>query len=63
MAVIDQAPAQFEFATFNGIKVGAQRTASTKGPFLFIIKTPTSGTLSHSTTRSAAASINSHAQR
>ncbi|KIW26018.1 uncharacterized protein PV07_09147 [Cladophialophora immunda] len=63
MAVLDQTPAHFEFATFNSIKVGAQGAASSKAPFLFIVKTPTSGALSRSTTRSAAASINSHAQR
>ncbi|EXJ70886.1 uncharacterized protein A1O5_05878 [Cladophialophora psammophila CBS 110553] len=63
MAVVDPIPAQFEFATFNSIKVGSQGAASSKAPFLFIVKTPTSGALSRSTTRSAAASINSHAQR
>ncbi|KIW94878.1 uncharacterized protein Z519_04856 [Cladophialophora bantiana CBS 173.52] len=63
MAILDPIPAQFEFATFNSIKVSSQGAASSKAPFLFIVKTPTSGTLSRSTTRSAAASINSHAQR
>ncbi|OAP55912.1 hypothetical protein AYL99_10064 [Fonsecaea erecta] len=63
MDVLDQTSAQFEFATFNSIKVGAQGNGSSKAPFLFIVKTPTSGALSRSTTRSAAASINSHAQR
>ncbi|KIX97292.1 uncharacterized protein Z520_06744 [Fonsecaea multimorphosa CBS 102226] len=63
MDVLDQNSAQFEFATFNSIKGGAQGAGSNKAPFLFIVKTPTSGALSRSTTRSAAASINSHAQR
>ncbi|EXJ54178.1 hypothetical protein A1O7_09515 [Cladophialophora yegresii CBS 114405] len=63
MAVLNENPAQFEFATFNSLKIDAQRPASTKAPFLFIVKTPASDTLSRSTTRSAAASINSHAQR
>ncbi|KIW77341.1 hypothetical protein Z517_09787 [Fonsecaea pedrosoi CBS 271.37] len=63
MAVLDQTPAQFEFATFNSVKVGTPGAASNKAPFLFIVKTPASGALSRSTTRSAAASINSHAQR
>ncbi|OCT54231.1 hypothetical protein CLCR_00251 [Cladophialophora carrionii] len=63
MTVLREDPAQFEFATFNSLKIDAQRPASTKAPFLFIVKTPSSDTLSRSTTRSAAASINSHAQR
>ena len=63
MAIIDESPAQFEFATFNSLKIDAHRPASSKAPFLFIVKTPASDTLSRSTTRSAAASINSHAQR
>ncbi|ETI19639.1 hypothetical protein G647_09473 [Cladophialophora carrionii CBS 160.54] len=63
MTVLNENPAQFEFATFNSLKIDAQRPASTKAPFLFIVKTPSSDTLSRSTTRSAAASINSHAQR
>ncbi|KIW63327.1 hypothetical protein PV04_10181 [Phialophora macrospora] len=63
MAVLDENSAQFEFATFNSLRIDAHRPASSKAPFLFIVKTPTSDTLSRSTTRSAAASINSHAQR
>ncbi len=63
MAILDETPAQFEFATFNSLKIGPHRPASSKAPFLFIVKTPASDTLSRSTTRSAAASINSHAQR
>ncbi|KAJ9605481.1 hypothetical protein H2200_010138 [Cladophialophora chaetospira] len=63
MAILDRTPAQFEFATFNSLKMDAQRPVTSKAPFLFIVKTPDSDTLSRSTTRSAAASINSHAQR
>lgn len=63
MAVLDQPPAQFEFATFNSLKIDSQGPKPAKVPFLFIVKTPESDALSRSTTRSAAASINSHAQR
>lgn len=54
---------QFEFSHFNSIRLKSQRAPARTSPFLFIVKTPSSGALSRSTTRSAAASINSHAQR
>ena len=58
-----QLPAQIEFAHLTSLQLDTQRSTSNKGPFLFVVKTPTSGVLSRSTSRSAAASINSHAQR
>lgn len=54
---------RFEFARFNKVHQSPQQPTSSKSPFLFIVKTPDSGALSRSTTRSAAANINSHAQR
>lgn len=52
-----------EFAHFTSLQLGPQRPSPSKGSFLFVVKTPKSDLLSRSTSRSAAASINSHAQR
>ena len=52
-----------EFAHFTSLQLGPQRPSPNKGSFLFVVKTPKSDLLSRSTSRSAAASINSHAQR
>lgn len=55
--------APVEFAHFTSLQLGPQRPSPSKGSFLFVVKTPKSDLLSRSTSRSAAASINSHAQR
>ena len=54
---------QFEFEHFNGIPLDLPQKTPTNTSFLFVVKTPDSGVLSRSTSRIAAASINSHAQR
>ena len=58
-----QASSQIEFAHITSIQLDTQLPISNKSPFLFVVKTPNSGILSRSTSRSTAASINSHAQR
>jgi hypothetical protein len=62
-AILDRSSSQFEFVAFKNLKVEHDGPTPTRAPFLFVVKTPDSTTLSRSTTRSAAASINSHAQQ
>lgn len=54
---------QFEHSPFGSFQFDGPRPAPPNTSFLFVVKTPDSGVLSRSSTRSAAASINSHAQR
>lgn len=54
---------QFEFEHFKGFQLDLPRQTPANTSFLFVVKTPDSDVLSRSTSRIAAASINSHAQR
>ncbi|KEF55300.1 uncharacterized protein A1O9_08954 [Exophiala aquamarina CBS 119918] len=54
---------QFEFEHYKGFPLDLPRQTPANTSFLFVVKTPDSDILSRSTSRSAAASINSHAQR
>ncbi|KAK5062799.1 hypothetical protein LTR84_004874 [Exophiala bonariae] len=54
---------QVEYSHFGSIQFDVPRPAPPNTSFLFVVKTPDSGVLSRSSSRSAAASINSHAQR
>lgn len=58
-----QSFAKPEFAHFSSLQLDLPRSTPANTSFLFVVKTPNSGVLSRSTSRTAAASINSHAQR